>query len=136
MTFLKQLGLVALKIITFGAIAAKDAAPIVGLVFGPEFQSLVSGTSSAIITAEATGATALANAGSSTNGAQKAALVISSIEPLALKYAQAVGAPAPTQEQLKGWTDGFVQAFNALGIDLSKGAAAGSLPGLPAPASA
>lgn len=121
MNFLKSLGHIALKVVTFGAYAAKDAAPILALVFGPEFAALVSGTASAIITAEATGAAAAANgAAQGDNGAQKAALVVASIQPLALQYAKTLGVPEPTQEQLKGWTDGFVSAFNALGLDLSK----------------
>jgi hypothetical protein len=121
MNFLKSLGHIVLKVITFGAYAAKDAAPILALIFGPAFSALVTGTATAIITAEATGAAAAqAGADAGANGAQKAALVIASIEPLALQYAKTLGVPNPTQAQLQGWTDGFVAAFNALGLDLSK----------------
>lgn len=121
MNFLKSLGHIALKIVTFGAYAAKDAVPILSLVFGPGLSALVNATATAVITAEATGAAAAAaGAAQGDNGAQKAALVIASIEPLAMQYAQTLGVPNPTQEQLKGWTDGFVSAFNALGLDLSK----------------
>lgn len=124
MNFLKGLGHVLLKVITFGAIAAKDVSPLVSLAFGPALGALVNGTATAIITAEATGQIALGDAPAGSNGAQKAALVISSIEPLAIQLAASLGAPAPTQEGLKAWTDGFVAAFNGLGIDLTKATAA------------
>lgn len=120
-TFLEKAGKDILKVITLGAIAAKDVAPIVSLA-DPALGALINGTAAAILTAEATGSAAAATAPSTDTGAQKAALVISSIEPLALEFAKSQGLPQPTQAQLQKWVDGFVAALNAFEVPASPAA--------------
>lgn len=117
MTFLKKLGSLALTILTFGAIGLKDAAPIIS-IFDPTLGALMNATATQIVAAEAAGTSAATSAPATDNGAQKLALVVTAIEPLALEMAQKYGISNPTQTQLEGWVNGFVLAFNALGVDL------------------
>ena len=123
MSFLKKLGHVAVSILTFGAIVAKDAAPIVS-IFSPALASLLATTAQQIILAEAAGTTAAEQAPSGDTGAQKAALVIAAIEPLAVQVAKGYGIDNPSQAQLKAFVDGIVASLNAFGVDLNKTPAA------------
>lgn len=123
MSFLKKLGHVALQILTFGAIAAKDAAPIIA-IWNPMLATLITTTAQQIILAEAAGANAANNAPSGTTGAAKAALVIAAIEPLAVQVAKQYGLANPSQEQLQKFVDGIVASLNAFGVDLAETKAA------------
>lgn len=118
MTFLKKLGHVALQIITFGAIAAKDAAPIIA-VFNPSLAALLTTTAQQIIAAEAAGTSAAANAPAGSTGAAKSALVIASIQPIAVQVAKEYGLANPSQEQLQNFVNGIVASLNAFGVDLA-----------------
>ena len=111
-TFLSKTGKDLLKVITFGAVVVKDAAPFVALG-DPALGSLLSGSADAILTAQAAGEAAVAAAPDTDNGEQKAALAITAITPLALSFAKAKGLPAPTAAQIKVFNDSLVAALNA-----------------------
>ena len=115
MSVLKKIGHVLLTIVTFGAVAAQDAAPFVGL-FLPAWGSLLTATSSAVLTAEAAGTTAVANAPASDTSAQKLAIVLAAIKPQALAFAKTVGASDPTDAQIETYVNGIVAALNAFQI--------------------
>lgn len=115
MNLLKKFGHVLLTIVTFGAIAAKDAAPFISL-FLPAWGTLLTATSSAVLTAEAAGANALTTAPAGDTNAQKLAIVIASIKPQALAFAKTVGASDPTDEQIATYVNGIVAALGAFQI--------------------
>jgi hypothetical protein len=110
-TFLAKAGKVALKIITFGAIAAKDAAPFLA-PFEPALATLLGGAASIIIAAESAGAGAISAAPTTDTSTQKAALAVSSITPLAEQFAKQLGLPTPTQDQIQGFSNDLVSALN------------------------
>ena len=116
LSFLKKFGQDMLKVITFGAIAAKDAAPMIS-AFNPALGSLLTSSATAILAAETAGAAAAANAPSTDTGAQKAALSIAAITPLAEKFATEVGISKPTEAQISAFNDALVAALNAFGVN-------------------
>lgn len=115
MNLLKKFGHVLLTIVTFGAIAAKDAAPFISL-FLPAWGNLLTATSSAVLTAEAAGANAVATAPAGDTNAQKLAIVIASIKPQALAFAKTVGASDPTDAQIAIYVNSIVAALGAFQI--------------------
>lgn len=106
-TFLSRAGRIALHIITFGAIAAEDAAPFLA-PFDAPLATLLSGSASIILAAESAGAAAPAT----DTGTQKAALAVASITPLAEQFAAQLGLPKPNQDEIKGFSDALVSALN------------------------
>lgn len=113
-SFLKKFGQVALKVITFGAVGVEAAAPFID-VANPALGTLLAGSAQAILAAETAGAAAVANAPSADTGAQKAALAVTAITPLAENFCKAVGLPAPTQEQVLAYNNAIVAALNVFG---------------------
>lgn len=115
-SFLKKFGQDLLKVITFGAVAAKAAAPFVD-VFNPALGTLLTGSATAILAAETAGAAAAANAPATDTGPQKAALAVAAITPLAEEFAKTLGLSSPTQAQILAFNNALVAALNAFGID-------------------
>lgn len=116
LSFLKKAGQDILKVVTFGAIVAKDVAPFVD-VYNSALGTLLSGSATAILAAEAAGQTAVNAAPSTANGAQKAALAITAITPLAEQFAKTVGVSNPTAEQIQNFNNALVAALNAFGVN-------------------
>lgn len=114
MSFLKKFGEAALKVITLGAVGAEAAAPFVA-VANPSLGRLLTGSASAVLAAETAGAAAIAVAPAADTGAQKAALAVQAIEPLAQDFCKSVGLPAPTQSQVLAYNNALVAALNIFG---------------------
>lgn len=123
-SFLEKAGKDILKVITVGSEAAVLAAPAVS-VYNPAIGQLLAGSATAILTAEVAGQSAVANAPAPDNGAQKAALAVTAITPLADQFAQTVGVSRPTETQILKFNDALVLALKAFGVaeELSKPAA-------------
>ena len=113
-SFLKKFGQVALKVISLGAIGAEAAAPFLS-VANPALGTLLTGSAQAILAAETAGAAATAAAPSTDTSAQKAALAVAAIEPLAQQFCKAAGLPAPTQAQVLAYNNAIVAALNVFG---------------------
>jgi hypothetical protein len=111
---LKKFGQEALKVITFGAIAAKDAAPFISM-FNPLLGQLLNGTATAVLAAETAGAAAKANAPDASTSTQKAALVVTAITPLAEQFCQQAGFDKPTPAQVQQFSDYIVAGLNVFG---------------------
>lgn len=111
---LEKFGKAALKVITLGAVTAKEAAPIVS-IFNPAIGALLTGSSSAILAAETAGAAAVAAAPNADVGAQKAALAISAITPIAEKFCSDAGLAKPSTTQIQQFNDLLVAALNVFG---------------------
>jgi hypothetical protein len=122
MSLLKHIGHVLLAIVTFGAIAGKDAAPFLAL-FAPAWASLVNATSTAVLTAQAAGTSALASAPAGDTNAQKLAIVIAAIKPQALAFATTIGASDPTDAQIETYVNGIVAALGAFQVPAATPAA-------------
>jgi len=114
-SFLKKFGQDALKVLTFGAVAAETAAPVVS-TFNPAIGALLTGTAQIVMGAEVAGATAVATAPGTDTSAQKAALAVAGITPLAQKFAQELNLSTPTQEQVLKFNNAIVAALNIFGI--------------------
>lgn len=111
---LKKFGEEALKFITFGDIAAATAAPFVS-AFNPAVGALLTGSAQAVMQAEVAGATAVSSAPPTATGAQKAAIAVQAITPIANTYTKTLGLSAPTQEQVAKFNDLLVAALNVFG---------------------
>ena len=113
-SFLKKFGQIALKVITFGAEGAEAAAPFLA-VANPALGTLLTGSAQAILAAQVAGEAAVANAPTADTNAQKAALAVQAIEPLAQEFCKAAGLPAPTQAQVMAYNNAIVAALNVFG---------------------
>jgi len=110
-TFLAKAGKVALEVITFGAVVAKDAAPFLA-PFAPALATLLGGSATIIIAAESAGQAAVMGAPATDTSAQKAALAVTGITPLAEQFATQLGLPTPTPDQIQGFSNDLVSALN------------------------
>lgn len=115
MSFLKKLGTVLLKIITFGAIAGEDAAPFLAIA-NPAYAALLTAASSAILSAEAAGTSAVAGAPAGDTSAQKLAIVLATITPQVAAFAKTVGISDPSEAQITAFVNSLVAAFNAFQV--------------------
>lgn len=131
-SFLKKFGQDALKVITFGAVAAETAAPFVTAA-NPEIGALLGGAAQIILAAETAGAAAVKNAPSASTGTQKAALAVAGIEPLAEQFCQKLNLAKPSTDQVKQFTDYIVAGLNVFGIAQAAVAAEGPGPVVPPP---
>jgi hypothetical protein len=114
-SFLERAGRDILKVITMGAMAAKEAAPFVDL-YNPAVGELLSQSATVILTAQTAGAAAAKNAPATDTNAQKAALAVAAIAPLAQQFAKAVGVSDPTEAQVLAFNNALVAALNAFGV--------------------
>lgn len=113
-SFLKKFGQIALKVITFGAAGIEAAAPFL-TVANPALGALLTGSAQAILAAETAGAAAVSSAPATDTGAQKAALAVTAITPMAEEFCKTVGLPAPTQAQVLAYNNALVAALNVFG---------------------
>lgn len=114
-SFLKKFGQDALKVITFGAVAAETAAPFVSAA-NPAIGALLGDAAQIILAAQTAGEAAVKAAPTADTGAQKAALAVAGIEPLAQQFCQKLGLATPTQTQVQQFNDYLVAALNVFGI--------------------
>lgn len=115
LSFLKKAGQDVLKIITIGSEAAVVAAPAVA-AYNPAIGALLTGTAQIVMGAEVAGATAVAAAPGTDTSAQKAALAVQAITPLAQQFTKALNLSSPTQEQVLKFNNAVVEALNIFGI--------------------
>ena len=115
LSFLKKVGQDVLKVITFGSVAAEVAAPVVS-AFNPAIGALLTGSAQVILGAEVAGASAVAAAPGTDTSAQKAALAVQAITPMAQKFCQEMGLSAPTQQKVLDFNNAMVAALNIFGV--------------------
>lgn len=114
-SFLKKFGQDALKVLTFGSVAAEIAAPVVA-AYNPAVGALLSGTAQVVMGAEVAGASAVAAAPGTDTSAQKAALAVQAVAPMAAKFCQELNLSAPTQDQVAKFNNAIVAALNIFGV--------------------
>ncbi|HEX5236144.1 MAG TPA: hypothetical protein VFW25_12535 [Silvibacterium sp.] len=126
-SFLEKFGKDALKVITFGAAGAEAAAPFVASV-NPALGALLGGSAQIILAAETAGQAAVAAAPSADTGAQKAAIAVQGIAPLALQFTKQLGLSEPTQAQVQTFNNYMVAALKVFGVVQTEVAAATKAP--------
>lgn len=97
------------KFFSVATTIATDAEPIVDVLF-PGFATLYNGAVAEAAKAEALAAAAGAQTGT---GAQKLALVVQSLTPSILAYAETQGLPTPTATQITTYANAVVATLNA-----------------------
>jgi hypothetical protein len=115
LSFLKKAGQDILKVIGIGAKVAEEVAPEITAI-NPAVGTLLSTSAGIVLAAETAGQAAVAAAPTADTSAQKAALAVQGITPLAEKFCADLGLSAPTQEQVQEFNDHVVAALNVFGI--------------------
>jgi hypothetical protein len=108
-TILSDIGTAFKKFFGVAVTVATDAEPLVDTLF-PGFATLYNGAVAEAAKAEALAAAAGAQSGT---GAQKLALVVQSLTPSILAYAEVQGLPKPTADQITAYTNAVVATLNA-----------------------
>lgn len=132
-SFLKKAGQDILKVLAIGSEAAIVAAPAVA-AYNPAMGTLLSSSGQIILGAEIAGASAVAAAPGTDTSAQKAALAVQAITPLAAEFTQKVGLPPATPDQVLKFNDALVAALNVFGVFQQSAQPAAAAPTQAAPA--